>query len=152
MPKDIPSLHQIDIKNDSLLSGFAMLKVLAIDSKQAIPNVNVTITGANLDTTIITGLAGQTSFKSKPNIVKVAIFHDGYNSVQIDTVELNANTITRITAILGSHLMTNPVRLYSKRKLSEKEIKEITDDLNNDKHENEIKLIKDKTCYLLNEI
>lgn len=152
MPKDIPSIYLIDIKNDSLLSGNAMLKVLAIDSKQVIPYVNVNITENNLDTTIITSLAGQTLFKTKPIIAKVAIFYDGYNSVQLDTVELKANTITKITAILGDHLLTNPVRLYSKRKLSDKEIKDITDDLNKGKHEDDIKLIHNKTCYLLREI
>jgi hypothetical protein len=47
--------------------------------------------------------------------------------------------------------ITNPVQLYAKRKLSDKEIKMITDDLNNGKQDNEIKLLRNKTCYLLRE-
>lgn len=115
-----------------------------------IPFANIEIKSRVTDTILHSDTNGFATSKINAGISSVNITALQYTPLSIDSLPIRENTKTTINATLGKSNALRIAVIYSLRKLSEKEIQKITEDLSNDNEENE--LIKNKTCYIIWEI
>lgn len=139
-------------KRDTILeSNKSILKFEILNKKEeAIPFANIRIKNSQIDTSFSSNIDGIAYIKLPSGTFSVSIFSHDITPIAIRKFLVKENTNTSIKTSLGLSNTLEIALIYSIRKLSKKEIKNLINDLSNESRENE--LIKNKTCYLMWEI
>lgn len=156
MPKkvaDKPSSWKMKVKKEVSKNNAASLTIDVMDKKESIPFANVHIMGNHLDTTYQTNIDNSdnkfnwtwNSFKIKtnPGKIQISVSYVGYAPLLTDSIELNANTNTRVTVMMESNGFTGGItHIKCRCSLSDEELNQIRDEIIKAKYSENIEKLK----------